>query len=142
MQYVIDASLAFKWLVDEVDSDKARQLREDFRNGIHDLLAPEIFSSEVANILAMNERKGIIPPGGGAVLLDDLLTTMPRLRPPRQRLLRRSYAIATHIRETVYDCLYVALAEREGCELVTADDKLVIAAQADFPFVVSLSSIL
>jgi predicted nucleic acid-binding protein len=25
----------------------------------------------------------------------------------------------------VYDCLYVALAEREKCDLVTADEKLV-----------------
>lgn len=25
----------------------------------------------------------------------------------------------------VYDCLYVALAERDGCEVVTADDRLI-----------------
>lgn len=140
MKYVIDASVAFKWLIIESDSDKARQLREDFRNGVHDLLAPEIFSSEVANILMTNERKGRIPVGDGVLHLNDLLTTMPWLRPARQRLLRRSYAIATRINETVYDALYVALAEREGCELVTADTKLVNAAQADFPFVISLTS--
>jgi predicted nucleic acid-binding protein len=41
----------------------------------------------------------------------------------------------------VYDCLYVALAEREGCELVTADDKLIENLQILFPFVVSLASL-
>ena len=43
--------------------------------------------------------------------------------------------------QTVYDCLYVALAEREGYELVTADDKLVKAVQPALPFVLPLSSL-
>jgi predicted nucleic acid-binding protein len=38
------------------------------------------------------------------------------------------------------DCLYVALAEAENCELVTADDKLVKALQAMFPGIVHLGS--
>jgi hypothetical protein len=37
--------------------------------------------------------------------------------------------------------LYVALAEREGIELVTADDKLIKNLQATFPFIVSLASL-
>jgi predicted nucleic acid-binding protein len=39
----------------------------------------------------------------------------------------------------VYDCLYLALAEREGCELVTADDKLVKSLQARFRFILPLA---
>ena len=42
--------------------------------------------------------------------------------------------------QTVYDGLYVALAEREGYELVTADDKFVKAVQPTLPFVLGLSS--
>jgi predicted nucleic acid-binding protein len=41
----------------------------------------------------------------------------------------------------IYDCLYVALAEREGCELITADDKLIRNLQAQFPFIISLASL-
>jgi hypothetical protein len=40
----------------------------------------------------------------------------------------------------VYGCLCLALAEREGCESLTADDKLVKNLQAQFPFVVPLAS--
>ncbi len=40
-----------------------------------------------------------------------------------------------------YDCLYVAMAEREQCELVTADDKLVRNLQPQFPFIASLVSL-
>ena len=42
---------------------------------------------------------------------------------------------------SVARCLYIALAEREHCELVTADDKLVRNLQPHFPFVVSLASL-
>jgi predicted nucleic acid-binding protein len=44
------------------------------------------------------------------------------------------------MRAGVDDCLYVALAEQESCELVTADDKLLTALQKDFPFIISLAS--
>jgi hypothetical protein len=38
MTYVIDASTAFQWEVPEPHSSKAIQLREDYRNGVHELL--------------------------------------------------------------------------------------------------------
>ena len=41
----------------------------------------------------------------------------------------------------VYDCLYVALAEKEGCELVTADDKLVKTLKKKFPLILELASL-
>jgi predicted nucleic acid-binding protein len=41
----------------------------------------------------------------------------------------------------VYDCLYVALAEKESCELITADDKLVKNLGAMFPLIISLATI-
>ena len=43
MRYVIDSSVAFKWVVPEPYSDKARQLRADYENAVHDLLAPNVF---------------------------------------------------------------------------------------------------
>jgi predicted nucleic acid-binding protein len=56
-------------------------------------------------------------------------------------LLPRAYAIAAGSVCSVYYCLYIALAEREGCEFVTADDKLVRNLQSRFPFIVSLASL-
>lgn len=49
-------------------------------------------------------------------------------------------AISSAARIGVYDCLYLALAEREACELVTADDKLVKKLGPQFPFIIALSS--
>src|SRR5207245_11182799 len=38
MKYVLDSSVAVKWVLPEVDSDKADLLRVDFQNGIHELV--------------------------------------------------------------------------------------------------------
>jgi predicted nucleic acid-binding protein len=43
MRYVLDSSVAFKWVVPEIDSDKADRLRDDARAAVHDLLAPDIY---------------------------------------------------------------------------------------------------
>ncbi len=56
-------------------------------------------------------------------------------------LLPRAHAIAVSSVASVYDCLYIALAEREGSEFVTADDKLVKNLQAIFPFIIPLASL-
>src|SRR5437016_8545497 len=60
MTYVLDASVAFKWEVAETDSDKANLLRDDFRNGIHTLVAPDFFPLELAHALTRAERQGRI----------------------------------------------------------------------------------
>jgi predicted nucleic acid-binding protein len=44
-------------------------------------------------------------------------------------LMPRALALSTECRIGIYDCLYVALAERENCELITADDKLIRAVR-------------
>jgi predicted nucleic acid-binding protein len=56
-------------------------------------------------------------------------------------LLLRAVAISSATRQGVYDCVYVALAEREDCELVTADDKLAKKLQPAFPFILPLSAL-
>ena len=60
---------------------------------------------------------------------------------PYLPLLPRAYEISSQARVGVYDCLYVALAEREQCQFVTADDKLIKNLQARFPFIVPLASL-
>ncbi len=141
MNRVLDASVALKWVLPESDSDKAIRLRDDFRNASVELLAPDVFPTEVGHALARAERRQLIPRPQGALFLADVLSTIPRLFPSYPGLIIRAFAIASQMRIGVYDCLYVALAEREGCELITADDRLVRNLQAQFPFIVPLASL-
>jgi predicted nucleic acid-binding protein len=68
-----------------------------------------------------------------------VLHTLPALH-PYLPLLPRAFALASRARIGVYDGLYVALAEREGCELLAADDRLIRALQPTCPFLRSLAS--
>lgn len=140
MRYVLDASVAFKWVVDEDHSPRARQLRAEFQNGIHELLAPDIFPVEVGHALTRAERQGRVSLADGWALWLEVMADAPK-RHHSLPLMAQAYALSSALRVGIYDCLYVALAEKEGCELVTADDKLVKNLQASFPFITALSSL-
>lgn len=131
MKYVLDASVALKWVLTEADSAKALDLRDQFRKNVHELLAPDIFLSEVAHSLTRAERKGILKQGEAAVLLADVLSTPPDFHPVRP-LVPRAVDVSSQMRIGYYDCLYVALAEREYCRMVAADDKLIKNLQPRF----------
>jgi predicted nucleic acid-binding protein len=135
---ILDASIALKWVLIETDSDRARQLREDFRNGIREFLAPDIFAVECAHALTKGERRGLIVDPD--FLYDEIMLDAPRFS-ASMPLMMRVISIARKARIAVYDCVYVALAEREGCELITADLRVLNALQASFPFVKSLPSV-
>ncbi len=136
---VFDASVAVTSVVSRRLTIKALQLREDYLNGIHELLAPSIFSAECASALTKCERQKLIPVGQALVLLDDILNDLPQIH-PYDTILRRATVISSRTRSAVSDCLYVTLSEREQCEMVTADDRLVNNLQAQFPFIRHLST--
>ena len=140
MKYIVDSSLAFKWLVPEIDTDKAIRVRDDYRHGIHQLLAPDIFPTELAHALTRAERTGRIAFHESLQLLADALKLLPVLRDSLP-VLPRAVEISSQTRVGVYDCLYVALSEQEQCDLLTADDRLVAALQNRFPQIVALSSL-
>jgi predicted nucleic acid-binding protein len=72
--------------------------------------------------------------------LANALSTPPDFD-PYLPLLRRALEIASRARIGVYDCLYVALAEQQGCELLTADDRIVRTLQPAFPFITPLAAL-
>lgn len=140
MRYVLDSCVGIKWLVAEADSDRAIAVRDEYARGGHELLAPDIYPAEVAHAITRAERQLRITPAEGQSHLLSMLQMLPVLH-PYLPLLPRAYAISSAVRIGVYDCLYVALAEREGCGLITADQRLVNALGAAFPFLVPLSSL-
>jgi predicted nucleic acid-binding protein len=138
MKYVLDASVGIKWVMNEVDSAEARQLRDDFRNQVHELIAPDSFPLEAAHALTKAGRRGIVT--DATQLWVELMVDSPQFF-PSVPLLLRALGIARQAGIGVYDCLYVALAEREGCELVTADARLINSLKPTFPFIIALVSV-
>ena len=140
MKYVLDSSGAFKWVVAEADADRALRLRDDFLKGVHELIAPDIFTAELAHALTRAERQGRLTAGEALALWTDVMTTPPQFF-PSMPLTPRAIETSSQMRVGIYDCLYVALAEREKCDLITADDKLVKNLQPHFGFIVALASL-
>lgn len=124
MKYVLDASVALKWVLKEPGSVRARGLRDEFRLLLHEFLAPEIFLPEVGHALTRAERKGVIQPPMASAFFADILSTAPQLH-SLIPLMPKAVDLSSTMRIGVYDCLYVVMAEREGCQLLTADDRLV-----------------
>jgi predicted nucleic acid-binding protein len=140
MRCVLDSNVAVKWLLQEDLSDKARVFRDEFIRGVHELLAPDVFTVECAHALTRAQRQGRVIVAEVYAFMADLLTTLPDFH-PHAALLSRALDISVQLRHGVYDCLYVALAEREGCPLVTADDRLLNNLSPTFPFIISLASL-
>jgi predicted nucleic acid-binding protein len=140
MKYVLDASAAAPWVLPSPLTPRALRLRDEYQRHLHELIAPSHFPGEIANALTKAERQKLIPVGDARKLIVAVLSTPPVLH-AGDPLLYRAVDISSQTRSAFYDCLYVALAEREGCELVTADDKLVNNLHALFPFVVHLSAL-
>ena len=100
MKYVFDSGVAVKVVVPETDYDKAIRLRNDFRAGIHQLLAPDILPGEVGHALTKAERQLRITVGESALLWQKIMATPPHLSPSLPLLLRSAeHSLAANWRE-------------------------------------------
>src|SRR5262245_7950364 len=121
---VFDSSAAMKWYLPEMYADKAKQIRDDYRKRAIDLIAPDILPIETLHALTKAERQKRITWGTAYPIWQSIMVDTPVLHPYIQ-LLDRAYEIASAARIGIYDCVYVALAERERCEFATADDRII-----------------
>jgi predicted nucleic acid-binding protein len=119
VSWVVDASIAVKWVVPEVLSDKADRVRD--HEG--DVLAPDLLLVEVANALWRKTAAGEISAREADAALDLVRRSGIDLR-PTGALVPRAMEVARRLGHPVYDCVYLALAEREQAAFVTADHRL------------------
>ncbi|MEH2299975.1 MAG: type II toxin-antitoxin system VapC family toxin [Nostoc sp.] len=117
-RYVLDASVAIKWFVPEVHSDKARHLL----TSNYTFLVPDFFFAEVANVLWKRVRRGEDTADNAKQTLADL-NTIPLEVYLSRPLMPLALDIAIQNDRAVYDSLYLALAITQKCQMVTADEK-------------------
>jgi predicted nucleic acid-binding protein len=125
---VLDASVAAKWFIDEEHSEAAEHLRR----GAHTFVAPDIFVAELGNVVRTWCIDGVISQETAAALVRQFGALGVDLV-PSLGLLRSALELAIAPRRSIYDSLYVALALRERCPLVTADLRLHNSLQASMP---------
>jgi predicted nucleic acid-binding protein len=122
-----------KLLIGESGSKQALQWFES-RAGDR-LIGPQLLPLEVASVLRRKLSRGEIPAALCARSLD-MLDQLGIEYIWEKSLLQRSFALAVELGQpTIYDTVYLALAESEQCELWTVDTRFAVAASARYPFV-------
>lgn len=124
--WVVDASVAVKWLVPESLEAEANAVLDAARAGRIRVHVPEIWLSEIASSLWKKTRR---PPGDriNVRIAVELLESVRRLRVSAHShgaLVIGAFGLACKSGISVYNALYAALAESRGFPLVTADDRL------------------
>ena len=122
MRFVVDASVAVKWLVEEPDSDAALELAESGE----ELHAPRLMASEVANALWRKARLGQIERADASAALA-WAPDMPVRWSDDETVSADAVRLALALAHPVYDCMYLALAHRIGAVVLTADRRFVTA---------------
>jgi predicted nucleic acid-binding protein len=85
---------------------------------------------ELASVLGQRRRKGEMTLKDAIGILNDF-AALPLVVVPAIALVAPALALMERISCSIYDGIYLALAEQLGVPLVTADRKLAQAARAD-----------
>ena len=112
---------------------KAAALLRQWVNAGIARLVPDWFPSEIANVLYRKGRS-VGTPTGDAITATHAIMAMVGPQTMDAATVARAIEIADQLNQPrVYDALYLALAEREDCDLWTADERFFNAARARFP---------
>ena len=125
---VLDASVALSWCFKNEATAAGDRLLE--RLATEAASVPAIWHLEIANVLALSERRGRITPANSSEFIA-LLETLDVVidEETRSRALGRVLDLARAGRLTAYDAAYLELAMRLGIPLASKDVDLCDAAE-------------
>ena len=128
MEVVVDASVALAWCFMDERTEATATLLERVQTDA--AAVPSLWHLEVANVLALAERRGRITPAESTeliALLETLEIVVDDETP--SRALGRVLDLAREERLTAYDAAYLELAMRLGLPLASKDGALCDAAE-------------
>ncbi len=120
MKVVADASVALKWLFHdapgETDVAKALSLLDGVRKGAIDLIQPDHWIIEVAQVAVLKtpERANDLMAQLQAITFKSI---------PSSEILEKSMELSARLKHHLFDVVYHAIALEHGALLITADDR-------------------
>jgi predicted nucleic acid-binding protein len=124
MSVIFDACIVIKWFFDEEMSSEARLLGRSTDNTI----APSLILPEVSNAVWKRLSKSIVSTQEAQEICDtlpELFRELVRI----EELQKRASEIMVALVHPIYDCIYLALAEREKLPLISVDQRLIDAGR-------------
>jgi predicted nucleic acid-binding protein len=124
-----------KWKIPTEDhAASAEALLGDWEHQAVEVFVPNHFQSEVISAFLRAYRRDRITADEAREAIRDLLA-LPFVLCDVATLADRAFAIAQQHQQRAYDCLYVALADRDGVELWTGDERLYNALHTQYALV-------
>jgi predicted nucleic acid-binding protein len=113
---ILDTTILYDSVVDGPRHLAAQQLLSE-----HDVwIAPDIIEFEMASALTRAVRRREFDAGKAQLALASARSILPALVPVKD-LLSRAFALSLELDHPCADCIFLALAEREGDRMATAD---------------------
>lgn len=121
-EIVVDASVAVKWFSNEEFTQEALKLREDHVEDQIEIVIPNLLLTELTNALRYNSHFTKEDVQKATQTLFDLQL---QILAPSAETLNQATNISFELETTIYDSVYLALAEQLDCKCITTDEELV-----------------
>lgn len=120
---ILDASVALKWFFKEKGSNIADNILKAHINEDIVIIVPELFFYEVTNALRFQHKN--VEELKAAI--NDLEIMQLSIEKYSFELIKLAVENALKYKLTVYDSLYLTLAEKLNAKLVTADEAIILS---------------
>jgi predicted nucleic acid-binding protein len=120
---IVDASVILKWFLNEEDSEKAIIIKNKHIQKDILLIVPDLLFLEVANTLKYKKDNFEKIKNANK----DLWNFQFVIQKIDESILEKAIEISLKYNFTMYDSIYIALAQIYNTELITADEELVRA---------------
>jgi len=121
-EIVIDASVVVKWFIEEIDSDKARFLRDKFIDGKIELIIPSLLYFEVLNALKYSQLFDPTELDDAGESLENYGFNVITIK---KEICKHMIKVAVEHEMSIYDASYVGLSIGLGKLFCTADEKII-----------------
>jgi predicted nucleic acid-binding protein len=133
--FVLDCSVAAKWVLPEPGREPALGLFRRYAAGEILLIAPDLLLAEFASLVAKRSRRKLMSAEQAHQAFALMGRYAPRLFDMRPRL-SRALDLSLRHQLSLWDCVYLALAAEHDCPVLTADQRLFRAERGRHPFLV------
>lgn len=121
-EIIIDASVVVKWFIEEIDSDKARFLRDKFIDGKIELTVPSLLYFEVLNALKYSQLFDPSELNDAGESLENYGFNVITIK---NKIRKHMIKVAVDHEVSIYDASYLGLSIGLGKIYCTADEKII-----------------
>lgn len=121
--WVLDTSVIVKWFLPEADNETAEFYLQRLLAGEAILFVPSSLFYELGNVLWVRRRDGLTVEA--SLNIWEQLRQIPLIVTDWNELFPEAISLAHQHDIAVYDAVFVRLAQIRGCDLITADKKLI-----------------